>query len=149
MPVQLQSDDARTETAPQIAVDASGNALAVWEASGAGVSSATILASRFSAASGSWSAPKPIEAINGGAQTAQIAFDRSGNALAIWLQDNAIWTNRYTASSDSWGVRTKIASDPAAAVQAPKLAVSSDGTALAVWSQSKSGRVNVGASRFE
>jgi hypothetical protein len=75
----------------QIAHDNSGNALAVWQEADGGVFS--IRASRYSASKSSWEASALIEAEMGGAETPQIAIDGSGNALAVWEQNDGSQNN--------------------------------------------------------
>ena len=93
----IETDDAGDAGVPQIAFDAAGNALAVWEQSD-GIRF-SIWSNRYTAGSG-WGTPELIEADDtGGAECPQIAFDAAGNALAVWRQFDGvrynIWSNRY------------------------------------------------------
>ena len=81
----------------QIAIDGSGNALAVWQLSDG--TRYNIWANRYTAGNG-WGAAKLIETNNAGhARYPQVAIDGSGNALAVWQQSDGtrinIWANRY------------------------------------------------------
>ena len=83
---------------PQIAIDANGNALAVWhQYDGARYS---IRANRYTPGIG-WGAAGTIDDGSGDAYNPQIALDANGNALAVWQQfDGAsvnIWANRWIA----------------------------------------------------
>ena len=93
----IETDNAGDATDPQIAIDANGNALAVWSQSDG--TRTNIMANRYSAASGTWGAAALIETDNGNADSPQIAIDGNGNALAVWPQHDGtrfnIWANRF------------------------------------------------------
>lgn len=76
---------------PQIASDASGNAMVVWkqtDGSGVGVPRNDIFASRLNAATlSTWSAPELLEKNDVEDATGpQIAMDAAGNAVSVWEQ---------------------------------------------------------------
>jgi hypothetical protein len=96
--VLIESNSEGDAAYPQIALDGSGNALAVWEQEDATPRN-NIWANRYRAGTG-WSTAELIETDDAGnAYSPQIAFDASGNALAVWQQDDdtrySIWANRY------------------------------------------------------
>ncbi len=66
---------------PEIAVDAQGSAIAVWER---GNESTAIIQASVRPAGGKWQ--KPVSLSGGGEQAggAQVAFDERGDAIAIW-----------------------------------------------------------------
>jgi hypothetical protein len=77
--------------APQIASDANGNVMAVWEqfvSNSAGAPRSDIFTSRFDpAAPTKWSQPELLEVNNlGSAFAAQIAMNANGRAIAVWEQ---------------------------------------------------------------
>jgi hypothetical protein len=123
-------------SSPQIAMDSSGNAIAVWQQEdGTGVYS--IYANRYIAGSG-WGTAGLIEGGSGEVGGAEIAMDISGNAIAGWNQDDgtgvrSIYANRYIAGS-GWGTATSIESDDINA-EGPEIAVNSSGNAVAIWDQ--------------
>jgi hypothetical protein len=139
---------------PQVAVDANGNALAVWHqkdiASLDGRSS--IWANRYTP-TGGWGTAELIETDDRGhAGGAQVAIDANGNALAVWAQSDRapsgrsyVWYNRYTPSG-GWGTAARIvAAGDAGAV---RMAMDPDGNAVAVWRQYDGVRSNLWASRY-
>lgn len=136
-------------TNPQVAVDAAGNAVAVWQQSD-GVRD-NIWANRYTAGGG-WGTAELIESNNAGAAgDPRVAVDAAGNALAVWqqsdgLRDN-IWFNRYTAGG-GWGTAALIESDNAGAATNARIAVDTAGNALAVWQQSDGTRNNIWANRY-
>ncbi len=134
---------------PQIAIDANGNAIAVWEQSDGTRDS--IWANRYTAGSG-WGSAQLIETDNAGnAESPQIAFDANGNAIAVWSQSDGtrlnIWANRYTASTDSWGTAELVENDDNGAVN-PQIAIDANGNAIVVWLQSNGTAGSIWANRY-
>jgi hypothetical protein len=132
----------------QIAVDASGNALAVWKQTD-GVRY-NIWANRFSV-TGGWGTATLIENFDAAdADDPTVAIDPSGNALAAWRQLGAsidICVSRYS-SATGWGAPAVI--DTAAdAAHNPRLAFDHRGNALAMWTQFLPQGIRVVAARFE
>jgi len=128
---------------PQIAIDANGNALAVWQ------QSSNIWASRYTANTG-WGTPVKIQTGTDYAYGVQIAIDANGNALAVWIQiDTAvhIWANRYTANT-GWGTATTIETNNADNADYPQIAFDANGNAMAVWSQSTAAVGSIWANRY-
>jgi hypothetical protein len=147
--VLIEGDNAGDAFSPQIAFDASGNALAVWAQSDS--SRYNIRANRYTAATG-WGTAELIEGDNAGdAFDSQIAIDASGNALAVWAQSDGtrsnIWANRYTAAT-GWGTAVLIEGNNAGEAGVPEIAFDANGNALAVWYQSDGSRYNIWANRY-
>ncbi|AHI30316.1 Ig-like domain-containing protein [Marinobacter similis] len=95
-PEQLGADIAGSAFAPQIALDAEGRALVVWQQSDGLRSS--IWANRFDGSA--WGEAEPIEAGDARpASSPQIAFDADGRAIAVWQQPDGardnIWARRF------------------------------------------------------
>jgi hypothetical protein len=142
------ADGANRNTSPKVAFDINGNALAVWYSESVlavqngvlvEVEYQRIVASRYTATSG-WGAAAPI---NNGASNAyrpRIAFDLSGNALAVWDQGADIWANRYTVGV-GWGAAGVIESGTSPAYY-PEIAFDLGGNALAAWVQTSNVWVN-------
>jgi hypothetical protein len=64
----------------------------------------------FTTVEGTWGTAEMIEDNANNASTPQIAFDSSGNAIAVWSQNDAdidavnnIWANRFDSSTAEWG----------------------------------------------
>jgi hypothetical protein len=144
---RLNTNDA---SGPQIAIDGSGNALAVWHQSGV-VARYNIWARRYTPGSG-WGTAELIETDHaGGAVNPQIAIDGSGNALAVWTQydgtRNNIVANRYTPGS-GWGAAELIETDAGSASSFSQIATDGSGNAIAVWEQHDGTRFNIWANRY-
>ena len=127
------SDDAQY---PQIAIDSTGNAIAVWQQFDG--SRYKIQANRYVLNVG-WGTPVTIDTGGtGSAGTPQIAMDPAGNAIAVWLQWNGtrfgIFANRYTAGG-SWGTAVAIDTGSSGASSNPDIAMDPNGNAIAVWEQ--------------
>ena len=134
---------------PQIALDANGNALAVWEQPIG--SRDNIWANRYDAITG-WGTPSLIENTDWNAFSPQVAFDANGNAVAVWRQVNGtrydVWANRYDAAT-GWGTATLIETDNTWHAGDPQVAFDTNGNALAVWPQSDSTNYNIWANRYD
>ena len=77
-------------------------------------------------------------AISGSVMDPHIAFDAQGNAMAIWMHNDAgvnrydLWANRYVAGT-GWGTPQVIFTGVDFRVNRPQLGVAADGKALVVW----------------
>ena len=93
----IETGNAGYASRPQIAFDASGNALAVWDQFDG--TRRNIWANRYTAGTG-WGTAQLIETNAGDAIDSQIAFDASGNAIAVWQQqsDGALKTSPGSVS---------------------------------------------------
>lgn len=125
----------------QIAVDASGNALAVWHQSDKVTGNRMIVSNRY-AAIGGWGTAASIDtSVTTQSLNPKLAFDLNGNALVVWQSVNAtfnnydLWSNRYSAST-GWGAPVLVSvADALTSADLPQIALDSNGNALAVWEQ--------------
>ncbi len=145
----IETDNAGDTTAPQIAFDQNGNAIAVWQQFD-GIRT-NIWANRYVVGTG-WGTAGLIETDNAGdAQVPQIAFDQNDNALAVWNQSDGtrynIWTNRYVVGA-GWGTPRLIETDNAGNANNPQIAFDQNGNASAVWHQHDGTRTNIWANRY-
>jgi len=149
-PQRIERDDAGDTFRPQVAMDPSGNAVAVWQQFD-GVRD-NIWANRYTP-SDEWGLAERIEANNnaGGARNAQIALDSSGNAIAVWQQSDGvrdnIWANRFTPRR-GWGGAERIEVDNAGEAVAPHVAADPDGNAVVVWQQFDGTHYNIASNRY-
>lgn len=146
--IPIDTDTIGYASDPQIAMDANGNAIAVWSKSDG--THFNIVANRYTGTG--WGTATLIEADNvGSAFIPQIAMDSNGNALAVWAQydgqNNNIVSNRY-ATGTGWGTPTLIETSNAGYAVAPQIAFDAGGNALAVWSQSDGTRYNILSNRY-
>ena len=142
----IETDNAGDANNPQIAVDANGNAVAVWHQHDG--TRTNIWSNRYSASTGLWGTAALIETDDtGNANDPQVAVDANGNAMAVWYQSDGtqtnIWSNRYTASTGLWGTAALIETDDTGNANDPQIAIDTNGNAVAIWRQTDGTRMNV------
>lgn len=147
-PAQVLDTGTAYATNPQVAMDGSGNAIAVWRQYDG---SRHRIYTRRLAAGGSWDATVQIESPAGSdAWEPFVAQDASGRAIAIWLQWQSttfgVFVNRYTPGS-GWGTAELLA-DATDNAQTPRVAIDATGRAIAAWLQSEGTRNEVFAMVF-
>lgn len=136
---QANSDDESgyiNHRRPDIAVDASGNAYAVWndERYGAAVDS---LFFAFRSAAGAWSAEEMVT-YDFAMETAApaIALDASGNAYVIWEDRRAADRRIYfkmRAPDGTWSAEERVDDGSYSVLADIALAVDSSGNAYVIW----------------
>jgi hypothetical protein len=142
-------------------MDTNGNAITVWEefvweelAPGEFTAHWRTRVNRFSAASGTWGTTQLIDTSDSGgsAFSPQIAFDASGNAVAVWSSydgtESSIRSSRFSAATGTWGIAGLVETS-AGYASSPQIAVAAGGNAVAVWSQYDATRSNIWANRFQ
>jgi len=142
----LIESSAEDANAPQIAVDANGNFVAVWRGyDGVVHSRYNLWANRYVAGAG-WGSAALISnnttdpaatsdaLVSRNADTPHVAMDAAGNALAVWAQNNSIYANRYAVGA-GWGAVQLIESDVNWTAASPRIAMTANGRAYAVWEQ--------------
>jgi hypothetical protein len=135
----LESENGGTAKNPQVAVDANGNAIAVWQQNDGLVN--FIAANRYTPGDG-WGTAQSIDDTPGPSGSAQVASDPAGNAMAVWVAPG-IRANRY-ATSGGWGTAEDIRSSVTGSLRDPEVAMGADGSAIAVWLQ----QGNIWANRY-
>lgn len=135
-PVDLETRvDIDVGFSPEVAMDSNGNAIAVWgQADDSGTFNTW--ANRYNAVAGTWSGAEAIAIGNGNVMAPQIAVDGSGNALAVWLQDNGndVWSNGFAVAGTSWGT-PEVIDSLAGAAMFPQIAMDATGHGVAIWFQ--------------
>ena len=144
----IESDNAGGAFLPQIAMNETGIAMAVWYQSDG--TRDNIWANRFDGTN--WGSAEMIEIENAGyAQYPQIAMDKTGDAMAVWHQSDGtrynIWANRFDGTN--WGTAELIETDNAGGALFPQIAMGENGDAMVVWYQSDGTRDNIWANRFD
>lgn len=144
----IETDDAGDAERPQVAVDVSGSAIAVWYQSDGILTS--IWSNQYVVGTG-WGEAQLVETDEYGAHSVSVAVDRSGNAMATWVQSdgasNSIWSNRYEVGT-GWGEAQLLEAEMGSAFE-PQIAVNASGNALTVWVQSDAGSMNIWSNRYE
>jgi hypothetical protein len=148
--ILLQTDTTGIPLGPQVAIDKKGNALAAWvEYTGLVYS---IRAKRYLSGAGWDVNTQNIAGTSGYAETPDICFDPSGNAVAVWSQmtntNTSIWTNRY-APTTGWAGAELLETNENSSANAPRVAVDGNGNAMAVWMQPSANAVQIWWNRYD
>jgi len=116
---------------PQLGVDGSGNAVAVWNQYNGVIASNIFTAG--SGTAGSWGTAAQLVASG---HDPQVSMNSGGTAVAIWAVFDGtfyrIYSKKYTSGS-GWGADELIDSDTTNDVGYPQVAIDSGGDAFAVW----------------
>jgi len=128
---------------PSIAVDASGNAYAVWWDERRGKYDIYF---SYRPAGGSWGSNVRV---NDDERTAtlssSIAVDASGNAYAVW-HDNYWWDIYFSQrpAGGTWGPNVRVNDDEGTADQSqPDIAVDASGNAYGLWDDKRNGNMDI------
>lgn len=120
---------------PDVAVDAQGNAVAVWEireGSGGAVQRAV-----WKAASGAWQAPVALSPAGANAGSPRVAVDPNGDAIAVWSSwviggSEDFIQGAVSPAGQEWKPPVDISSTGLDRFS-PQVAMDEDGNAVAVW----------------
>ena len=146
-----ETDDSGNAVEPRLAVDSSGNSVAVWMVQDPDSNyREDAWANRYVVGMG-WGTAQPIETdVSGDAKGPEVAVDSSGNAIAVWYQENGslhnIMSNRYVAGA-GWGTAERIEFGNIDCHD-PKIAIDSTGNAVVVWNQGDLHYINISSSRY-
>jgi hypothetical protein len=131
-PVDLTAAGVSVRTAPQVAVDSGGDAVAVWKGYDGGDE---VIEAASRPAGGSWQAPVELSGSGYDASEPQVAVDSGGDAVAVWKRrEGADYT--VEAASRPAGGNWQAPVDISAIGQnasGPQVAVDPGGDAVAVW----------------
>ncbi len=118
-------------TTPQIAMNASGLAIAVWVRSDGTTTRIQAAKKEFGSA---WSTPVYLSSAGGDATNPQIALSDSGEAFAVWEKANGTHTiiQASTYSASSWSNPIDLSSAGQNAHN-PQVAINSKGESVAIW----------------
>lgn len=121
-----------------IAVDADGNAVAVWYAPDPDSIRYSAWGARFTPAAG-WSAGQLLESDNEDdvSDTIQLAMDAGGNAYAVWRmsgEESGSIRFRHFSAASGWGVGGEVPDSRVPQLSTPALAVGPGGDATIAWS---------------
>lgn len=127
-----------TSNYPDVAMDSNGNAIAVWVYT---QKSGTSILASTRPAGGSWSTPAMLTENNLRGKYGNVAFDKNGNALAIWSaatpEDTQVVQAAFLPVGSGRWIPTQIPIPPAFnIITPPRVAFDSEGNALAAWGAS-------------
>lgn len=146
----IENNNNGSASSPQVAVDAGGNAIAVWHQSD-GVRN-NLWANRYVAGSG-WGTPELIEHNDVGAAVyPRIAMTGTGDAFVVWRfivgGRSDIMGNHYVVGS-GWGTEQFIETDNSGSALEPRISVDAAGNGMAIWRQSNGTRYVVYTSGYD
>ena len=125
-PVDLSPVEAPGSVHPSLAVDALGDAIVTWNR-GEGPAGGPVQEA-FRPAGGAWQAPVDVTQGNEWGDFSQVAFDRHGNALAMWQGDGL--QSAFMPAGGTWQPPSIVGSE---LVAGSDFAVDGRGDAVAVW----------------
>lgn len=140
----------KSDADPELAIDATGNVLAVWQ-----TSDGHIAYSRSTSGT-VWSIPTPVSHADAGtsetAEFPRIAFDGNGNAITVWTRTTDAGTSARSAlytSGGGWGNAMDLGNT--GDVLIGLVAVAPDGVGLAAWEQidGPTSETGIWVTRFE
>jgi uncharacterized delta-60 repeat protein len=134
-PVANLSEAGEDAGTPQVAVDANGTAIAVWNRSDG---SNTIVQASSRPSGGSWTTPEDLSEPLGNAFQQQVTVDANGAATVVWNRyDGSNFIIQSSRSTDgvTWDTPVDL-SDPLQDALAPQVTVGPSGLVTAVWERS-------------
>jgi hypothetical protein len=121
---------------PQVALNASGEAIAVWD----GWDGANIrIQEAYRPAGGAFEAPHFLSQAADNADTPQVAFDAAGDALAVWRFDGSPASTvqaAYRQAGGEFGAPQTVSTPSSAPAQAPQVAFDGQSDGVVAWQQS-------------
>lgn len=139
MPTRLDRTFDTSGYGASLAIDADGNAFAVWGKRETQYGNSDIWGARFTPAGGWQAATRLGNSANIGnydqAEQPQVAVDAAGNAYVLWVQRTSeapVWVARYQAGS-GWQPAVSVGAVRLGEPSGPKLAVSKSGQVMALW----------------
>jgi len=159
--VRVNNDTGTTQQdRPAIALGPDGATYLIWDDYRPGTQ-ADIYFSRRNPSTGVWSANQKVNNDTAGRSqwSAAIAVDGSNNAYAVWEdtrngtsknQDWDIYFSKRSSATGTWSANVRVNSDNQGAPMqfSPRIAVKSDGAAVAAWVDRRSNQWNIYAARL-
>ena len=144
----IETDNSGDAFDPQVAANAVGDAVAVWEQNGN--THRNIWSNRYVVGTG-WGTAQLIETDNSGdAYDPQVAANAAGDAVAVWWQSDGtrwnVYSNLYVVG-DGWGAAQFVETDDLQNATEPKVAVDGTDNAVTVWRQFDGNQSNIWSNR--
>jgi hypothetical protein len=136
---------ALTPAHPRLAMNAAGDAVAVWETQHA-TGGIDIAAATYTVAGG-WSNPVLLEGTPLESSSPAVAIDAAGDAVLVWIQSdglhrNVVATEYFPATGWASGAAL-IEDNDTGDAKSPAVAITPAGNATAVWAQEVSGTTGI------
>lgn len=150
-PELIETDDVGGASDIQLAADAAGNFIALWTHQD-GALKANAWTNRYVKGSG-WGTAEAVEASSTSVQAPRLTVDPSGNAIAVWGEDNLtnamVWANRYVKDV-GWDTAEEIGRGDTMNPGwiTPRVSGDDHGNAVALWSVISSAQTSIFANRY-
>lgn len=135
---------------PQVAMDSSGQAIAVWQQHDGDRNS--IRANHYDAASDQWGVAEVMETVALEAFTPKVAMAPGGNAVVVWLHYDGtqyqVWVKRYDAAAAEWSDAQLISTAMPTSALAGRADIDDSGNVVVVWYQDNGGRYGIWAAHY-
>jgi hypothetical protein len=134
-PVETLSGPMGNTSAPVVAMDNQGAAVASWRWSDGAF---LVVQAAVRSKEGAWSLPEVLSGPGRSASPPKVAMDGSGNALVAWLRNNGSWNAAqvaYRRAAGDWEVHNL--SERGGNARRLELAMNSRGDAIVLWTQSR------------
>ncbi len=142
-PVAIETDATNDALGPKVAIDSTGNAIAVWFHRNAGVQ--RVAANRY--AGGTWGTAMDINTTSTVANEPEIAMNAAGQAMVVWTQFDARYNIYGRRFATTWASPIRISDDTAPASSA-SVGIDDMGRAIAAWHQNAAATQSVWANEF-
>lgn len=136
-PLSVSAPGDQMALLPQISIDESGNAVAVWDECGGRRS--RVMASHYLLGAG-WARPIPIDAGTlsdmGNAFGGRVAMNDEGGAVAVWqrqIGSQCTVRSSVLRMGEGWSLARDLATDVHGTAFDPQLAIDPRGGAVALW----------------
>ncbi|GEM_PF-1169816 len=144
----VELNEIASADSPVIAMDAQGNAMAVWRMFEGGIGN---LRASYRIPGVGWGDAVLLESRDDGhAVSPRVAMNPSGEVLVVWIQTdgiaNSVWAKRFTPDG-GWEPEELIETQ-AGEAKAPDIAMDSKGNAIVVWQQNNAGRWEIWANHY-
>jgi PKD domain len=126
----------RDADSPRVAVDARGDAVAVWAS--VGLSGWTVQAA-YRPAGGAWGTVVALEPPQQGTAAPEVVLDSSGRAVAVWASTSGSgWRVHaaYGGAEGAWSQAIALSGPDATGSLTPQVGLEGSGDVTAVWSRS-------------
>jgi hypothetical protein len=102
------SGTGRDASRPRVAMDAAGNALVGWLRFDGSWTRGQV---DYRPAGGGWEPPRNLSERSGRTNGLQLALNRRGDALVVWIQGGWPWSSSRPAGATRWAARSSLLSD--------------------------------------
>jgi len=126
------SEEGQSAYGPEVAVDAAGDATAVWSRNNG---SNDVVQAAVKPAGGSWGSPATLSEAGQEASEAQVAVDSAGAAIAVWRRfngSNDVVQAAVKPAGKAWETPSTL-SETGQEASEPQVAVDAGGDATVVW----------------